>query len=56
MSKVLTWDKSKENKKQRKRPDGSGSSKLHESFNRPSLDKLRIRRKKKGAKKQCLVI
>ena len=42
----MTWDKSKENKKQRKRPDGSGSPKFSESFNKPSLDKLRIRRKK----------
>ena len=34
MSKVMTWDKSKENKKQKKRPDGTGSSKFSESFKR----------------------
>ena len=33
MSKVMTWDKSKDDKR-RKNPDGSGSSKLRESFKR----------------------
>ena len=33
MSKVMTWDKSKDDKR-RKNPDGSGSSKFRESFKR----------------------
>ena len=37
----MTWDKSKENKKQKKRPDGSGSSKLRESFKRSKPSKPR---------------
>ena len=39
MSKVMTWDKSKENKKQKKRPDGTGSAKLRESFKRTKKKK-----------------
>jgi len=46
MSKVMTWDKSKENKKQKKRPDGSGSSKLRESFKRSSIKTKPKKRKK----------
>ena len=48
MSKVQTWDRSKGNKKQTKR--SNGSSKPSESFKKPSMDKLRKQIKKRGAK------
>lgn len=38
MSKVMTWDKSKDDKR-RKNPDGSGSSKFRESFKRSKPSK-----------------
>ena len=38
MSKVMTWDKSKDDKR-RKNPDGAGSSKFRESFKRSKPSK-----------------